>query len=96
MPTYDYYCDNCNYKFEKFQSIKASSLKKCPKCKKLKLRKLIGKGGGIIFKGSGFYTTDYRTANYKKGQEKEKEIRTGKKIVNGKEVNTGPAKFGKK
>ena len=68
MPTYEYLCDNCGHGFEKFQSIKANPLKKCPSCSKLKLNRLLGTGGGIIFKGSGFYQTDYRSESYKKAQ----------------------------
>lgn len=59
MPTYDYKCENCKYSFEEMHSMKAKPLKKCPKCKKNKLVKLIGSGGCVIFKGSGFYATDY-------------------------------------
>ena len=65
MPTYDYVCDACGHKFEKFQSMKASPLKHCPVCGKNKLRRLIGTGAGLIFKGSGFYITDYRSDSYK-------------------------------
>ncbi|MBL8694385.1 MAG: zinc ribbon domain-containing protein [Planctomycetes bacterium] len=60
MPTYDYVCDGCDHRFEQFQSMNDSALKKCPKCNKSKLRRLIGAGAGIIFKGSGFYITDYK------------------------------------
>jgi putative FmdB family regulatory protein len=60
MPTYDYRCDACGHEFDAFQSIMDGALKKCPKCKKQKLRRLIGAGAGIIFKGSGFYETDYK------------------------------------
>lgn len=67
MPTYDYECDACGHRFEEFQSITAEPLKKCPKCKKSKLRRLIGSGGALLFKGSGFYLTDYRSESYKKG-----------------------------
>lgn len=66
MPTYDYVCDACQSKFEHFQSIKDDPLKKCPQCKKTKLRRLIGAGAAIVFKGSGFYKTDYRSESYKK------------------------------
>ena len=66
MPTYDYLCENCGYEFEQFQSIKARPLRKCPVCKKNSLKRLIGAGSGLIFKGSGFYETDYRSENYKK------------------------------
>ena len=60
MPTYDYECDACNHAFEEWQSFKDDALTKCPKCKKNKLRRLFGGGAAIIFKGSGFYETDYR------------------------------------
>ena len=65
MPTYDYECDACGHKFELFQSMSDELLKKCPKCKKLKLRRLFGTGAAIMFKGSGFYQTDYRSESYK-------------------------------
>ena len=67
MPTYDYVCDGCGHAFELFQSMTDSVKKTCPKCKKKKLRRLIGAGGAIVFKGSGFYKTDYRSESYKKG-----------------------------
>jgi putative FmdB family regulatory protein len=67
MPTYDYVCDGCGHAFELFQSMTDSAKKTCPKCKKPKLRRLIGAGGAIVFKGSGFYKTDYRSESYKKG-----------------------------
>ncbi len=60
MPTYDYECTQCDHKFEAFQNITAAPLRKCPKCGRKSLRRLIGGGAGIIFKGSGFYATDYR------------------------------------
>ena len=72
MPTYDYVCDACEHKFEQFQSIKDDPLKKCPECKKNKLRRLIGAGAAIMFKGSGFYKTDYRSDSYKKRAEADK------------------------
>jgi putative FmdB family regulatory protein len=67
MPTYDYVCDGCGHAFELFQSMTDSVKKTCPQCKKPKLRRLIGAGGAIMFKGSGFYKTDYRSESYKKG-----------------------------
>jgi len=72
MPTYEYACDACEHEFEEFQSITAKPLRKCPECGKNKLKRLIGTGAGIIFKGSGFYETDYRSDSYKKGAEAEK------------------------
>jgi putative FmdB family regulatory protein len=64
MPTYDYVCDACGHAFEEFQSMSDKVLKKCPKCKKSKLRRLFGTGAAVIFKGSGFYQTDYRSDSY--------------------------------
>ena len=72
MPTYDYQCDACGHRFEHFQSITTKALRKCPECGRLKIRRLIGAGGGIIFKGSGFYQTDYRSEAYKTAAGKEK------------------------
>lgn len=66
MPTYDYECDACGHKFELVQSMKDEAVRKCPECKKLKLRRLFGTGAALMFKGSGFYTTDYRSESYKK------------------------------
>jgi putative FmdB family regulatory protein len=77
MPTYDYECDACGHTFEKFQSIKASPVRKCPSCGKLKVRRLLGTGAGIIFKGSGFYQTDYRSDSYRKAAEKDKPASEG-------------------
>jgi len=62
MPTYDYRCEDCGHTFDAFQRMSADALTECPKCKKATLRRLIGSGGGIIFKGSGFYETDYKRA----------------------------------
>lgn len=67
IPTYNYLCNNCGHAFEKMQSMSAGSLRKCPECKKFKLKRLIGAGAGVIFKGDGFYETDYnRSKDYKK------------------------------
>ncbi|MCL2701323.1 MAG: zinc ribbon domain-containing protein [Phycisphaerae bacterium] len=71
MPTYDYACGACEHRFELFQSMTASAVKKCPSCGKLKVRRLIGTGAGIIFKGSGFYCTDYRGKEYSEAAKKE-------------------------
>src|SRR4051812_35351683 len=72
MPTYDYECDACGHTFELFQSITEPVKKKCPKCGKSKLRRLFGTGAAVVFKGSGFYQTDYRSDSYKKAAEKDK------------------------
>lgn len=72
MPTYDYQCDACDHEFELFQQISDSVKKKCPECGKLKLRRLFGTGAAVVFKGSGFYETDYRSESYKKGAESDK------------------------
>lgn len=69
MPTYDYECSQCEHKWEEFQSITAKPLRKCPSCGKLRAKRVIGAGAGIIFKGSGFYQTDYRSSSYKKAAE---------------------------
>ena len=65
MPTYEYKCDACGNRFERFHSITAAPLKQCPACGKNRVQRLIGKGAGLIFKGSGFYITDYRSDGYK-------------------------------
>jgi putative FmdB family regulatory protein len=65
MPTYEYQCDACKFRFERFQPITAKPIRKCPKCGKSKVKRLISAGGGMIFKGSGFYITDYRDSKYK-------------------------------
>ena len=71
MPTYAYECGACSHRFEEFQSITAKPLRKCPDCSKLKLQRLIGPGAGFLFKGSGFYETDYRSESYSKASKEE-------------------------
>jgi putative FmdB family regulatory protein len=71
MPTYEYRCDACGHELEQFQSIKDAPLKKCPKCGKAKLKRLISAGGGVIFKGAGFWQTDYRSDSYKEAARKD-------------------------
>jgi len=73
MPTYDYRCRACGHLFELFQSITEGAKRKCPECGKLKLERLIGAGAGIIFRGSGFYETDYRSKSYREGAKAEKD-----------------------
>ena len=65
MPTYDYLCDGCGHKFEERQSFTADVLTVCPACGESKLRRLFGTGAAILFKGTGFYETDYRSESYK-------------------------------
>ena len=72
MPTYEYECGACGHRFEKFQPITAAPVRKCPRCARAKARRLISAGAGVIFKGSGFYQTDYRSESYKKAAEKDK------------------------
>ena len=73
MPTYEYECDACGHEFEVFQPMGSEPKKACPSCKKRKARRLISSGGGHIFKGSGFYQTDYRSDSYKKDAQADKE-----------------------
>jgi putative FmdB family regulatory protein len=77
MPTYEYECIRCGHRFEKFQSITAAPIKCCPKCGK-KVKRLLGAGVGLIFKGSGFYATDYRSDSYKKAAKAEQEGQSSK------------------
>jgi putative FmdB family regulatory protein len=72
MPTYDYRCQACGHALEVFQSITEAAKKKCPKCGKARLERLIGSGAGILFKGGGFYQTDYRSDSYKKAESADK------------------------
>ncbi len=84
MPTYDYECDNCEHTFELFQGINDPVKRKCPECGRMKLRRLIGPGAAIVFKGSGFYQTDYRSESYKKGAEAERKSSEAAKSKGGK------------
>lgn len=89
MPTYDYVCEACDHEFEAFQSITARQLRKCPVCGKLKLKRQFGPGGGLIFKGSGFYITDYRSSEYKSKAEAEKKAGSATKDSSGKDASSG-------
>ncbi len=77
MPTYDYICDACGHEFEAFESIKADPQTTCPSCQAEKLRRKIGPGAAVLFKGSGFYQTDYRSESYKAGAKKDQSSSTG-------------------
>jgi putative FmdB family regulatory protein len=72
MPTYEYRCRACDHRFENFHSMTADPITLCPECGKEEVERLISAGGGLIFKGSGFYITDYRSESYKKAAEKDK------------------------
>ncbi len=76
MPTYEYECQRCSHTFERFQSMTDEPLKRCPKCKG-KIRRMIGTGAGLLFKGSGFYITDYRNENYRAAQKSEQSKASG-------------------
>jgi len=89
MPTYEYVCQKCRHEFEQFQSIKDKPLSRCPECKG-KVQRKIGSGAGLIFKGSGFYITDYRSDNYKKGAKSDTAPKAESK------TSTAPASAGKK
>lgn len=78
MPTYEYECQKCGNRLDRFQSISAPPLKVCPECRG-RLQRLISAGAGIIFKGSGFYTTDYRSKNYREAEKKDRESAGHKK-----------------
>ena len=79
MPTYEYECTDCGHEFETFQSITAKPIRKCPECGKRKVERLISGGAGLLFKGSGFYITDYRSDSYKAAEKKDSDASSGKK-----------------
>jgi putative FmdB family regulatory protein len=94
MPTYQYICDSCKHQFERFQSIKARPIRKCPKCGRRSVQRLIGAGAGIIFKGSGFYQTDYRSDSYKKAVDSEKKTSDKETTKKETEAKTADSKSG--
>ncbi len=77
MPTYEYQCDGCEHNFDEFQMFSEEPLKKCPQCGKNKLRRVFGAGAAVIFKGSGFYQTDYRSESYTKAAQADKDAGKG-------------------
>lgn len=77
MPTYDYKCKACGHTWEMFQSMSAKPVKACPECGRKTAERLIGTGAALLFKGSGFYETDYRSDSYKKSAEADKKASTG-------------------
>ncbi|MEZ0229078.1 MAG: FmdB family zinc ribbon protein [Planctomycetota bacterium] len=80
MPTYEYQCNDCQHAFEAFHSITANPLTDCPECKKPSLRRLIGAGAGLIFKGSGFYCTDYKSSGYKQDESVDRHKKASKDV----------------
>ena len=88
MPTYQYECGSCGHAFERFQSMNDAPLKRCPECR-CKVKRLIGTGAGIIFKGSGFYETDYRSSNYDEGKKKEETSSSSSDSKTSKSESTG-------
>jgi len=87
MPTYDYVCKACDHRLEIFQSMTEGAKRKCPECGKLALKRLIGIGGAVIFKGGGFWQTDYRSASYKAGEKAEKESAKSDSAGTGKDAS---------
>src|SRR5437764_14622991 len=97
MPTYEYQCDACEHNFDEFQSMSEEPLKKCHSCGKKKLRRVYGPGAAILFKGSGFYQTDYRSESYKSAAKADQEAAKSSGGTNGtdgksdKSSGSGPA-----
>jgi putative FmdB family regulatory protein len=96
MPTYEYLCEACGHRFDEFQSFKDEPLQVCPQCGRPQLRRLFGTGAAILFKGSGFYETDYRSESYKSAAKAEQEAgkSNGKADTNG--TTSPPAAAAKK
>ena len=92
MPNYDYECDACGHEWEMFQRMVEDPIKQCPECKKKKARRLFGTGAAIMFKGSGFYETDYRSDSYKKAAKADKEKSSGSSDSSGKSEKKSTAK----
>jgi putative FmdB family regulatory protein len=92
MPTYDYECEACGHTFERFQEITARKLRTCPQCGKRKLRRLIGRGMGLIFRGSGFYETDYKRAAARTSGERSSDAGSGSDASKGDSKSSTPAK----
>jgi putative FmdB family regulatory protein len=90
MPTYEYACSKCGHHFEQFQSMRDLPLKKCPKCHKAALKRLIGGGAGLIFKGSGFYITDYKNKGMAKAASAESGSAAAPKAEGGSKADAAP------
>lgn len=99
MPTYDYRCKACGHELELFQSMTERPKRKCPSCGKSSLERLIGAGGGLLFKGSGYYQTDYRSQSYTDGAKADKAAQSagdGKKESTGGDKKSAAGSKGKK
>jgi putative FmdB family regulatory protein len=94
VPTYEYHCDACGHQFDEFQSMSEEPLKKCPACGKKKLRRAFGIGAAVLFKGSGFYQTDYRSESYKSGAKADQEASSKSSGTDGKSATNGAGKEG--
>jgi len=94
MPTYEYVCEACQHRFDEFQSMKDEALKVCPKCNEASLRRLFGCGAAVLFKGSGFYETDYRSESYKNAAKADQEAAKAPSTSssNGSSSSSTPAK----
>jgi len=92
MPTYEYRCKSCEHEFEEFQRITAKPVKRCPACGKSTVQRLIGMGAGIIFKGSGFYQTDYRSKSYSDGAKSDGAKSDGAKSESSQSAGSKPCK----
>ncbi len=92
MPTYEYVCRGCKYEFEKFQPITAAAVKTCPKCKRKRVERKIGIGAGVLFKGGGFYETDYRSEGYRKAEAADKKPDATVKETKGAETKSAETK----
>jgi putative FmdB family regulatory protein len=90
MPTYEYACSKCGHHFDQFQSMRDEPLRKCPKCHKLALKRLIGGGAGLIFKGSGFYITDYKNKGMAKAASAESGTAAAPKAEGGAKSDAAP------
>jgi putative FmdB family regulatory protein len=91
MPTYEYACEGCGHRFEEMQSFSEEPLSKCPACKKKKLKRLFGTGAAVLFKGSGFYETDYRSESYKADAQKDTQGQTGSSTTTATDTTSTPA-----
>jgi putative FmdB family regulatory protein len=96
MPTYEYLCDECDHRFELFQSITSRPVRKCPSCGKLRVRRLISAGAGFLFRGDGFYLTDYRSEDYKRRARADSQAASGSSEAKSDKKTNDSSSSGKK